>query len=170
MKKMIVFLSFVGLISCQESDSVSDFTGNETTYQLQQASAYEVNGTITFKEKKDGSTLADIYLNGTDGILRYPAHLHLGNISSPDASVALLLNPVLADNGRSETLISKLADESTVSYKQLIALEACVKIHLAATGPDRTIILAGGNIGKSSVNESTSGRTGFSVCGSVNRY
>jgi hypothetical protein len=29
----------------------------------------------------------------------------------------------------------------------LIELDACIKIHLAASGPDRDIILAGGNIG-----------------------
>jgi hypothetical protein len=40
-----------------------------------------------------------------------------------------------------------LADETLLKYSQLIELDACVKIHLAASGPDRDIILAGGNIG-----------------------
>ena len=164
MKKVMFFLCGLAMIACQESESVSDFTGNETTYSLQQASAYEVNGTILFKEKKDGSMVAEVQLSGTDGNLKYPVHLHLGNISTPNAAVALLLSPVAAENGKSETSISKLADDTAVGYKQLIAMEACIKIHLAESGPDRDIILAGGNIGKSSLNEAASGRTGFSVC------
>lgn len=164
MKKVLLLLCSVIAIACQESESVSDFTGNETTYPLVQASAYDVSGTITFKEKKDGSTLAEVQLNGTDGLLKYPVHLHLGNIATPDAEVALLLNPVNAGNGKSETSISQLADERVVSYQDLLSLEACIKIHLAENGPDRDVILAGGNIGKSSLEEATSGRVGFSVC------
>ncbi len=164
MKKGLFFLCGLIMIACQETESVSDFTGNETTYQLQQASDYAVNGTITFKEKKDGSTIANVQLNGTDGTLKYPVHLHLGNIATPNAEVALLLSPVNADNGKSETTIAQLADDTSLSYKQLIDMEACIKIHLAESGPDRDIILAGGNIGKSSLNESASGRIGFSVC------
>lgn len=164
MKKGLFFLCGLIMIACQETESVSDFTGNETTYQLQQASDYTVSGTIIFKEKKDGTTIANVQLNGTNGTLKYPVHLHLGNIATPNAEVALLLSPVSADNGKSESTIARLADDTSLTYKQLIAMEACIKIHLAESGPDRDIILAGGNIGKSSLNENASGRIGFSVC------
>ncbi|PZR21633.1 MAG: hypothetical protein DI538_29505 [Azospira oryzae] len=167
MKKGLFFLCGLILLACQETESVNevtDFTGNETTYLLQQASDYAVNGTILFKEKKDGTTIANVQLNGTDGTLKYPVHLHLGNIATPNAEVALLLSPVNADNGKSETIITHLADDSSVTYQQLIGMEACIKIHLAESGPDRDVILAGGNIGKSSLKEATSGRIGFSVC------
>jgi len=165
MKRLLfLFLITIG-VACQENEQpASDFTGNEITYNLQKASQYDVNGTITFKERKDGTIDASINLKGTDGEMKFPVHLHLGNLSTPAAAVALLLTPVNATTGKSETTIQRLADESAINYQQLLKLEACIKIHLGDTGPDRDIILAGGNIGKSSQLETANGRIGISVC------
>lgn len=139
----------VTLLSCQESENVlQDFTGNEITYPLQAGSDYAVYGYITFKERKDGNSLAIVQLSGTEGNLRHPVHLHLGDISTPDADIAVLLNPVIGSTGRSETVISRLADETPINYSQLLSLYASIKIHLAESGPERDIILAGGNIGQ----------------------
>jgi hypothetical protein len=165
MKKMIyVLVLSVIFAACQDNDAVeqSDFTGNESSYALLAGSTYPINGTVTFKEKTDGSTLISIEVTGTEGDVEHPVHLHLGNIASPDADVSALLNPVIGKTGKSETTLSKLADESGVTYKQLIELAACVKIHLAAAGPDKNVILAAGNIGASAGN--SSGRVGVSVC------
>lgn len=165
MKSRISAISIIlTLFSCQESQNVSDFTGNETTYALQQASTYKVSGTIIFKEKKDGTTLVAVNLVGTDGDVKLPVHLHLGDISEPDAEIAALLNPVLGKTGKSETIISFLADESKVSYRELINMEASVKIHLSDIGPERNIILAGGNIGAIASKGFTNGRVGIGVC------
>ena len=150
---------------CQENAAViSEFTGNEAVYPLLQASAYDVNGTVTFKEKTDGSTKIIVALSGTEGDVEHPVHLHLGNISTPDAAVTALLNPVLGKSGMSETNLHQLADETVVTYKQLVDFNACIKVHLGASGPDRDIILAGGNIGAASLSDITSGRTSISVC------
>jgi hypothetical protein len=164
MKRLMYLLVGVGLIACQENEAVSEFTGNETTYNLQSASQYPVSGIITFKERKDGTTTALVDLKGTDGDAKLPVHLHLGNLATPDADIAVLLSPVTATTGKSETLVSGLTDETTITYKQLLDLEACIKIHLGESGPDRDVILAGGNIGKSSKQESVNGRIGIAVC------
>lgn len=156
---LVLSLFFLG---CQDNDSVtSDFTGNETVYALQAGSVYPISGTATFKEKKDGSAVILINLTGTDGNTQHPVHLHLGNVSAPDADVAALLNSVSGTTGKSETALTMLADESEVTYADLIALGACVKIHLAESGPERDIILAAGNIG-SSASARTSGE--IAVC------
>jgi len=152
------------LFSCQESETVSEFTGNESTYALQQASDYKVSGSVTFKEKKDGSALIIIELEGTDGDLKLPAHLHLGDISTPDAEIAALLNPVLGKTGRSETPLTHLANEAPITYNDLAKLEASIKVHLSDVGPERDIVLAGGNIGASASNGSANGRLGIGVC------
>ncbi|HYG20311.1 MAG TPA: hypothetical protein VD816_15340, partial [Ohtaekwangia sp.] len=55
----------------------------------------------------------------------------------------------------------ELSDESPVNYAQLLVLDACIKVHLAAAGPEKDIILAGGNIGK---DIGASGRLKFGVC------
>jgi hypothetical protein len=166
MRHIIGFLTILLVLNaCHENESVtSEFTGNETAYPLLAGSAYPINGTVTFKEKKDGSTLIRIELSGTEGDVKLPVHLHLGTIATPDADIAALLEPVTGKTGVSETIFSVLSDETPISYQDLLHLSACVKVHLAASGPDRDIILAGGNIGVASRDESTSGRSGFKTC------
>ncbi len=162
MKKVLVGILLIIGWGCQDNDSVpTDFTGNETVYALQSGSVYPVSGTATFKEKKDGSTVIIVNLSGTEGNTQHPVHLHLGNVSSPDADVAALLNSVEGYTGKSETALTMLADGGSITYKQLIALGACLKVHLADSGPERDIILAAGNIG-SSVGAKSSGE--IAIC------
>jgi hypothetical protein len=166
MKSLVLFI--VGgllVLACQEDDRINqDYTGNETVYSLQQGSAYAVDGTVTFKEKTDGSTVVVVALSGTEGSIEHPVHLHLGNISAPGADVAALLNPVLGKSGMSETTLNLLSDETKVTYKELTKMDACIKVHLAASGPDRDIILAGGNVGSAAIIDASSGRSGIGVC------
>lgn len=163
MKNLLSLIVLAGVgISCQESESISEFTGNETTYALQQASEYVISGTATLKERKDGATTVVVQLSGTEGESTYPVHLHLGDITTPKADVAAILNPLFGKTGRSETRIDKLADETPINYKDLVNLNACMKIHLSDVGAERNIILAGGNIGIAISNPS--GRRGFAVC------
>lgn len=164
--KKLLFLAGLGvmLISCQESVNTSDFTGNEITYDLQSASQYDISGVVTMKEKTDGTTQVLVSLNGTTGESKLPVHLHLGDISTPGAEVAALLSPVNARTGISETVLKELANESEVFYSDLIQLNACVKIHLSDVGPERDIILAGGNIGAAVSKSIANGRTGFVPC------
>ena len=153
------------MMSCQDNESTkSDFTGNEATYALQPGSEYAIDGTVTFKEKVDGSTLITLQLNGTEGNAEHPVHLHLGAIGTPDASIAAQLFPVAGRTGRSETVLKQLADESTITYNEVVNLDACIKVHLAASGPDKDIILAGGNIGKAYADNHSFGKLGFGTC------
>ncbi|HMG89952.1 MAG TPA: hypothetical protein VK589_07825 [Chryseolinea sp.] len=165
MKRMVLAL-FVGAVvtACQENESISiDTTGNELTYPLQQASEYEISGTVSIKEKCDGSSIVTVSLTGTEGDIEHPVHLHLGNISEPGADVVALLNPVLGSTGRSETLLKQLSDETSITYRQLIDLNACIKVHLAASGQDRDIVLAGGNIG-AATSDIAGGRAAVGLC------
>jgi hypothetical protein len=165
MKGMILSL-FAGavLIACQENEKISvETTGNEMVYPLQKASDYDISGTVTIKEKCNGSSIVVVSLTGTEGDIEHPVHLHLGNISESGSDVAALLNPVIGSTGLSETMLTRLSDETEISYEQLLDLKACIKVHLSATGPDRDIILAGGNIG-SAITDVAGGRAGVGVC------
>lgn len=165
MKKLIaIVLCGVVWVSCQESESISDFTGNEITYSLQPGSQYSVSGTVTIKERRDGSSTVLVSLTGTSGDTKLPVHLHLGDITKPGADVAALLSPVNSKTGISETKLTQLANETSVSYAELINLEACLKVHLSDTGAERDIILVGGNIGESAAKAISSGRTAVGVC------
>lgn len=159
-----VFVLVVMLMSCRDGETLSDFTGNEVVYSLPQASAYPVSGSITFRELKDGTTYALVELGGTDGTAKLPVHLHLGDISLDGAAVAVLLNPVDAATGKSETRFSKLSDETPITYKDLLSIEANIKVHLSDTGPEKNIILAGSNIGSLYGVTLKNGRSGFGVC------
>ena len=165
MKKVILGLFASALFgACQENESLSvDTTGNEVVYPLQKASDYDVSGTVSIREKCDGSSVVLVSLTGTEGEIEHPVHLHLGNIGETGSDVAALLNPVIGSTGKSETQLRHLSDETEISYRQLIDLNACIKVHLAATGPDRDIILAGGNIGAASP-DVAGGRAGVGVC------
>ncbi len=158
-----VLIIIVALYGCEESQNVSDLTGNEATYALQQTSDFDVSGTVTFKEQRDGSAFIVVELEGTDGDVELPVHLHMGDISEPDAEVAALLNPVLGSTGRSETNFVQLANETKLNYTDLIGLEASIKIHLSDVGPERDIVLAGGNIG-AIASKGFNGRVGIGVC------
>lgn len=169
MKKLIgVLMGMAVMVACQESEKAKDdFTGNQTIYPLVAGSQYNINGTVTFQEKNNGSTLITVALSGTEGAIEHPVHLHLGNIAEPGADVYALLNPVIGKTGLSETLLKQSSEETPISYRQLIELSACMKIHLAASGPDRDIILAAGNIGAAADDDSASGRLGVGVCSSI---
>jgi len=166
MKKLILgILVGAWLISCDETESINkEFTGNETVYSLEQGSAYTVSGLVIIKEKIDGTAFLEVNLWGTEAGIEHPTHLHMGSISAPGADVAALLNPVKGKTGLSETHLTQLADESPISYRELTNLNACIKVHLGSSGPDRDIILAGGNIGKAAIPGVSGGRIGIGVC------
>jgi len=165
MKNFLFLIGFsVILISCQENESTNEFTGNEVTYDLQSISQYDISGVVTMKEKRDGTTQVLVNLTNTSGNSKLPVHLHLGDISTPGADVAALLSPVSTKTGTSETILKQLADESEISYSDLIKLNACIKIHLSDVGAERDIVLAGGNIGASMSKSIESGRIGFAPC------
>ncbi|MBT1712323.1 hypothetical protein KK062_29035 [Fulvivirgaceae bacterium PWU5] len=169
MKRIFTCVAVVAtLFGCQdqENSAPNDFTGNESVYTLAAPpdAAYDISGTVTFKEKKDGQTVITVALSGTDGDVQLPVHLHLGTIGAPDADVYALLNPVLGKTGQSETLFAHAGDETPLNYQQLIALNACVKVHLAASGPDRDVVLAGGNIGSAFTNDTSARGSFFASC------
>lgn len=164
MRTLLVLLLGLSILGCQERENALDeFTGNQLVYSLQSGSVYDISGTITFKERKDGSTQVYVSLSGTEGNIELPVHLHLGDISEADADVAAFMNPVLGSSGKSETHLTKLANEQLISFADIKDLNASIKIHLSETGPGRDIILAAGNIG-AALDNASSGRYGIGVC------
>lgn len=164
-----LWVAFVVLLtSCTEKAPFEEeFTGNEITYQLQQASEYNIEGAVTFKERFDGSAIIEIQLMGTEGDVYFPAHLHYGDIFQPDAEMAAQLTPVYGVSGKSSTLINSLANEEQVTYEELLKMDGHIKVHLAADGYDYKTILAAGNIGSNGIEiskDTFSGRISIPVC------
>ncbi len=168
--KLSCIIALLYLTGCSKNEPAmekpSDFTGNEVTYALASGSAYSISGTAIFKERKDGFTTINISLNGIDGGkgAEFPVHLHFGDISKEKANVASLLQPVDGATGKSETILKQLADESSIKFSDLKALNACIKIHLSATGDGANVILSAGNVGSAVTSASTSGRLSIGIC------
>jgi len=150
--------------ACEEA-AESVFTGNEVTYSLISGSEHGVTGTVTLKERRDGATTVVIAVTGTDGTALHPVHLHRGFVSEPDVEVAALLTPLAARTGRSETVLTYLADETRISFGDIKNLVANIRIHLSDVGPGRDVVLAGGNIGQAN-QPAANGRlrSGLGVC------
>jgi hypothetical protein len=84
-----------------------------------------------------------------------------GNIASSGSATFALLKPVYGKTGTSETVISRLADETKVSYADLLKLSAYLNVHLADFGPESSVILAAGNIGTRGNENSINSRIGL---------
>jgi hypothetical protein len=150
------------LTGCQKNEVVSEFTGNQASYGLTPASQYAVSGTVTFKERKDGATTVLIQLTGTDGTSQLPVHLHMGDVSANGAAIAAVLTPAYGKTGTSQTIISQLADQTKVSYRDLLKLSAYINVHASVSGPESAVILAAGNIGANGTKTSSALQIG--VC------
>lgn len=134
-------------MACQKSEVVSDFTGNQAEYALTQTSTYAVSGTVQFKERKDGAVTIVVQLKGTSGNESLPVHLHTGDVTSNGQGIVAQLNPVSAKTGTSTTVITSLADGSTVTYGGLMKVSAYLNVHASSSGPESAIILVAGNVG-----------------------
>ena len=160
----LFFLTFTCILSaCNDDDEAlvdEDLTGKVLIYDLVSGSDYNVDGTITFEEKQDGSLKATIKIGATGEPLLHPAHLHYGSYAK-DAEMAGMLGPVNGETGEGITEIVKLADGSTLGFDALKDFDGHVKIH-GDDGPNKDVILAYGNIGKN-INFSTNA-TAFAVC------
>jgi hypothetical protein len=172
MKSLIsnaAYLLIVFALGCSQDDPTveeeSNFTGRDITYALESASEFNISGTAVLKERIDLSTDIVIKLNKTfQENAQFPVHLHLGDITTDQADVAALLQPVNAENGISETVLTILADESKVTFDNIKQMNACIKIHLSATGAEKDIILAAGNIGTAVSKNPSGGRLGIGLC------
>ena len=147
-------------MSCDDdsSNSSDEFTGRESVFDLQQASDFPISGTVTFKEREDLAIQVIVSLEGTEGNITHPVHLHYGNLSTPDAEIAVLLNDLNAGTGISETVVDVLSDETKFRFDNISNFEGSVKVHLSASGDGRNVVLAGGNIGLSVDKSNTGGR------------
>lgn len=142
MKKVIpMFLFGALLMSCDSDDDVIDdgFHGETKEYAVQAAPGSSIEGTILFTENEDGSTTIDLALEGTVEGESYPSSLRL-NSAAQGGEVALSLEPVDAPTGASTTTVSKLDDETTVSYEDLANFNGHLSVQVAGEEDSETLV------------------------------
>jgi len=145
--KNIALISFFLLITLIYGCGQDSENTESVVYELPALSANEISGNLTVSKNDDGSATFYIKLDGTIRGFDYPTHLHYGDLSVPNASVAMLLTPTSGDTGISETVVSLLSDDSAVTYEEIITGNFSLKIHLGDNNEDKQIILAASNLG-----------------------
>lgn len=163
--QILALLLFIGsIVACNDDDRAleTDLTGRKLVYNLVSGSDYNVDGSISFEEKKDGGLRASISIGATGESAFHPAHIHYGPYAK-DAEMATMLNPVDGETGKSTTDIDMLADGSRFDFEALKEFDGHVKIH-GDDGPNKDLILAYGNIGKNMNNLSAVVSASISLC------
>ncbi len=123
-KALAVFAVLLTMVmgGCKKED---DTTPNKTTYDLKVKDQLGIAGTVTFIETNSTTTTIEIKMTG-GSTASHPAHIHL-NTAVEGGSIALSLSPVV--NGYSSTQVTKLDNNSSINYSQLILFDGYLNIH-----------------------------------------
>lgn len=113
-----------------------------TVYNLQVRDQLGISGTVTFTKKSETVTTITIKVNGASA-KDHPAHIHANSIVD-GGPIVLTLNDVDAA-GNSVTDVTRLDDNTAITYDQLINYDGYVNVHESAT--ELGIIIAQADIG-----------------------
>lgn len=152
------------LTSCDDDEADNTtiaLTGKNKIYTLNSVSNPAMSGTVKFEERQDRSTLVTVDLDGTTSGNSHPAHFH-ANSALETGDIIIDLSAVDGATGKSETVVTKKNDGNTITYDQLLTLDAYVNVHKSAS--ETAILIAQGDIGS---NEITSTFTSYTLA-SVN--
>jgi hypothetical protein len=159
-----LFLLAIVAVSCQSEEE--KYTANSITYDLFQSSDFNYQGVAEIRELINGEVEITVRLSGpsSDEAYYFPAHLHFDAYDTPDAEIAFLLNPVDIRSLESRTILGKLSNGTKLNFSAFKNFDGHLKIHLADEGPDYSVILATGNIGKNENSIESFSREQLSIC------
>lgn len=134
------------LSGCNDDDDPGpQLTGDSKTYNLGPISNPAISGTVTFAERDDGQVLITIQLTGTQSGNMHPAHIH-ANSAAAGGSIVLDLADINGADGKSETVVKALNDDTPLTYEDLLDFDGYVNVHLSAT--ELGTLIAQGDIGR----------------------
>lgn len=148
---LVVFLiASVSIMSCDQEEELSDIrlTGQSKMYILNAVSNSGLGGTLIFEERTDHSTLVTIYLDGSTSGTSYPAHFYANSMLDA-GDIIVDLNSVDGTTGKSETVVFNKNNGNKISFDQLLALDAHVRIAYSET--DFATLIAQADIGGNEV-------------------
>mgnify|MGYP001362472163 CR=1 FL=1 len=122
----------------------NELTGEKISYALNEVDQAGTMGTITFMQRKDGSTLSKIELMNTVAGDMNPGHIH-ENSAAEGGDILFTFNPVNGDTGLSMTNIAMLDNGTMISYSDLLTIDGYVNIHKSMN--DLGTLVGQGNIG-----------------------
>ncbi|MFT4536153.1 MAG: hypothetical protein ACJA1A_001434 [Saprospiraceae bacterium] len=136
--------SELGSVVAQGDMGSNAFTGDEKSYDLDERAVEGISGTVTFKKKKNGFTLAEIDLSGTPDGGMHPAHIHMNSFAE-GGDILVSLNIVDGKSGESFTDIRANDAGEVLDYENILTLNGYVNVHLSAT--QLGTVVAQGDIG-----------------------
>ena len=123
-------------------------TGEKVTYQLDSVAVPAIKGSTTFYERKNGTSLVEILLEGTSAGGVHPAHIH-ANTAAESGPIAISLTPVTGATGVSRTQVGTFDDGTAITYAALVDYDGYVNVHLSDT--ELETIVAQGDIGSNAL-------------------
>lgn len=127
-----------------------DLTGESSEFSFISDTDAEVNGTITFHERTDGQTRAEIILeNFPEG--SHPVHIHT-NTAADSGDVVYTFDNV---EGPTDTLtvdIDTLDDGTSITYQEFVDFNGYIDVHQS---DDDNQIIAHTDIGQNALTENT---------------
>lgn len=123
-----LILLWTGCTDSSTGPDSSDLTGESVSYELTSLEGSSVEGTITFEERVDGYTLATVELSNLDEESEYPVNVY-ENTALAGGDLLLSLKSVDEADGESETIIQADEDGNTLTYEDLLEMNAHINVH-----------------------------------------
>lgn len=128
--------------SCDSDDDMDpEFQGETKEYALQPVANSSVEGTVTFIENENSTTTVEIELDGTEDGESYSPRLLYGN-AVDGGELAVAFEEIEGDPGTISISISKLDDNTVVSYEDLVELDGHIVIYLVETDTETSVAVA----------------------------
>ena len=137
----------LGTLVAQGDIGQNELTGKFKSYVLGEKAVPGINGTATFRERANGSTLAILEVQNTIPDSSHPAHIH-ANSAAVGGGIVISLTPVNGSTGMSMTNIVALDDMTAITYAQLLTYNGYINVHLSMA--QLGVVVAQGNIGSNS--------------------
>ena len=153
-KNLLSFLIIIPFIfiSCSTDDEVINPVTelNSKIYTFETVGAFGVSGTAKFIENSDATLSIELDLQNTPANGMHPAHVHF-NTAAESGGIALSLNAVSGDTGKSTTTFTMLNDGTSITYQGLLDFDGYINVHLSAT--ELSTLVAQGDIGQNELTD-----------------
>ena len=104
------------------------FTGESEEYSIISVSSENISGVALFQERKSGTTLVTLTMQGTNSNVDHPAHIHV-NSAMVGGAIVINFNNVNGSTGLSTTNISAMNDGTIISYQELLDFDGHIVVH-----------------------------------------
>ena len=129
-----------GTLVAQGDIGQNELTGDRKEYALNPVANPAISGMATFWKRANSETLVTVALTGTADAVSYPSHIH-ANSAAETGGVTIDLADVNGTTGMARTNVSKMNDETAITFDQLLEYDGYLNVH---SGSD---LIAQGDIG-----------------------